>query len=102
MNKLHKVGTFLVALMIVALGTTAGAVDITGTWEGKETCKCFNNVDGKFTRKLKDEVMGITQSGTDLNIFIFDELFNGNVINDPTNLPRVDNRLEVRNGDDMP
>lgn len=83
MHKHQNLGTFVVALMIVALPTTAGAVDITGTWEGKETCKCFNNVDGKFTRKSKDEVIEITQNGTDLNIFIFDELFNGNVINDP-------------------
>jgi len=83
MKILGCIGTFIIALTLVALATTAGAVDITGTWEGKETCKCFNNVNGKFTEKFKNEEMKISQSGTDLNILVFDGLFNGNVINQP-------------------
>jgi len=63
---------------------TARSVDITGTWVGKEKCKCFNNVEGKFTERFKDEEMRITQRGTDLNILVFEELFNGNVIDHPT------------------
>lgn len=72
------------ALSVLIAGVNAGAVDITGTWQGKEKCKCFNNVDGKFTERFQDEEMSITQSGTDLNILAFGGLFNGNVIENPT------------------
>jgi hypothetical protein len=79
------------ALNVLIVGVTAGAVDITGTWQGKEKCKCFNNVDGKLTQRFQDNEMSITQSGTDLNMLAFGTLFNGNVINDPTK----DNRGEA-------
>jgi len=83
MTQLKKIGNVGAFLFIIATGTTASAVDITGTWSGKEKCKCFNSVDGKVTERFKDEEMRITQSGTDLNILAFEELFNGNVINHP-------------------
>ena len=75
--------TLVLAVILAALGTTAGAVDMEGTWEGKERCDCFNEVDGKSTERHRGEVMKITQEGTDLNIEAYGELFNGNVIGDP-------------------
>lgn len=84
-------GAFAVALTLTAVASNARAVDITGTWTGKEKCKCFDNTDGKFKEKFRDEEMQITQSGTDLNILVFEELFNGNVIDNPTK----DNRGEA-------
>ena len=74
---------FSLVVVAVAFGPAAEAVDLTGTWEGSETCACFNDVKGNFKEKFSDEVMEISQNGTDLNIFIFGERFNGNVINDP-------------------
>ena len=75
--------TLFLTLILTALGTTAQAVDMTGTWTGDETCKCFNDVVGKSTEKYTDEVIRVSQDGTDLNIEAYGELFNGNVINDP-------------------
>jgi hypothetical protein len=83
MRKLKSFVNLGVGLIIVTLGTSAWAVDITGTWSGKEGCKCFNDVDGKVTERFKNEDMRISQNGTDLNILVFGELFNGNVINHP-------------------
>ena len=68
MKSLKSIGSVALTLIIVSLGTAAWAVDITGTWLGKEKCKCFNNVNGKVTERFKDEEMQITQSVTDLNI----------------------------------
>jgi len=72
--------TLVLILILTALGTTAQAVDMTGTWIGNETCRCFNDVVGKVTEQYSDEVMKIAQEGTDLNIEAYGELFNGNVI----------------------
>lgn len=74
----------LLTLVMVVIGTTAEAVDMTGTWVGRERCACFDPVDGKSTERYRDEVMEITQDGTDLNILFFDELYNGNVIDHPS------------------
>ena len=35
----------VLALVGAAFATAAGAVDMTGTWEGRESCHCFNEVD---------------------------------------------------------
>ena len=83
MRTILMLKTLILILILTALGTTAQAVDMTGTWTGNETCKCFNDVVGKFTEKYTDEVIRVSQDGTDLNIEAYGELFNGNVINDP-------------------
>ena len=74
----------LVAL-VAALGTTgAEAVDMTGTWTGRERCDCFNDVAGRFTERYNDQVMQISQDGADLNVSAYDQLYNGNAIDHPT------------------
>ena len=83
MNMARMLRTLMWILIMLVLGATAGAVDMTGTWAGRERCACFNPTQGNFTERYKDEVMEITQDGTDLNILFFDELFNGNVIDHP-------------------
>ena len=83
MRTILMLRTLVLSLILTGLGTTAQAVDMTGTWTGKETCTCFNDVAGKSTEHYSDEVMKIAQDGTDLNIEAYGELFNGNVINDP-------------------
>ena len=81
---LRTLGPIAIAAAVIFIGTIAEAVDITGTWVGNETCICFNNTDGKVTENFRNEEMLITQNGTDLNIMVFGDLFNGNVIHHPT------------------
>ena len=83
MRTAHLLRTLVLTLVGAVFATAAGAVDMTGTWEGQERCNCFNAVDGRFTERYRDEVMEITQDGTDLNIEAYGELFNGNVISHP-------------------
>ena len=83
MRTILMLRTLVLTLILTGIGTTAQAVDMTGTWTGEETCRCFNDVVGKFTEQYSDQVMKIAQDGTDLNIEAYGELFNGNVINDP-------------------
>ena len=83
MQAILMLRTLVLTLILMGLGATAQAVDMTGTWTGNETCRCFNDVVGKFTEQYNHEVMKIAQDGTDLNIEAYGELFNGNVIDDP-------------------
>ena len=80
-----KIGAAVTVSLIMAFwATSAVANDLTGTWTGNEKCQCVDATDGKFTERYTDQVMEVTQDGTDLNILVFDELFNGNVIANPT------------------
>ena len=83
MKMVRVLRALVLTVILAALGTPASAVDMTGTWAGRERCACFDPVDGKSTERYKDEVMKVTQDGTDLNIEAFGELFNGNVIDHP-------------------
>ena len=54
MKELRRIRTLILALSIASFGTTLGAVEITGTWVGKEKCDCFNNSDGKFKERFNE------------------------------------------------
>ena len=83
MKMVRVLRALILTVMLAALGTPAEAVDMTGTWEGKERCGCFDEAGGKSTERYNNEVMEVTQDGTDLNIEAYGELFNGNVIDHP-------------------
>ena len=89
----------VLTFILVAFGTTAEAVDMTGTWTGRERCDCFNDVQGKFTERWRGIEIEITQNDTDLNIQAYDELFNGNVIDDPRRSSRGEASLIACNTD---
>jgi hypothetical protein len=63
--------TRLLALSLLPTLLAAGsafALDLTGTWQGKETCLRLND-DDNVEAKLKGEAtLEITQSGSDLNV----------------------------------
>ena len=73
--------------VILAAGALLGisavsvqAVDLTGTYEGKITCKGF---DGSKVKKVFPSFLEITQTGSNLNILSFSfGPFNGTVIED--------------------
>lgn len=71
---------FGAALALSVSATHAGAVDLTGTWEGQAKCSGF------FAgAKVKDTFPGsvkITQTGSDLNIDFGGFLYNGGMIDD--------------------
>ena len=78
----------LLTLILLAPAITAEAVDMTGTWTGRERCACFNSALGESTDRYKDSVMEVTQDGTDLNIQAYGERFNGNVMDHPRSRSR--------------
>ena len=57
---------FILLLAAAFVAVPAGAIDLTGTWEGTFNCSEFDGVKHKFSQK--GEVLLITQVGTVLNI----------------------------------
>lgn len=85
--------SLILILFPLVFATTVQAVDTTGTWTGRERCDCFNDGVGKFREYYRDQVLEISQDGTDLNIEAYGELFNGNMMNDPRNDARAEASL---------
>jgi len=80
---------YLIAILFsFGFASAVQAVDTTGTWTGRERCDCFNDEVGKFREYYSDQVLKMSQDGTDLNIEAYGELFNGNMMNDPRNESR--------------
>lgn len=51
----------------LVLASTSYALDVTGTWEGKETCLVYTELQRTTTETT---TLSITQTGTDLNVSI--------------------------------
>lgn len=56
-----------VASLLLAAGS-ASALDLTGTWEGKEVCLRLNDDDNVEVKLKGEATVLITQSGSDLNV----------------------------------
>ena len=56
----------------------AHAFDLTGTWQGKQVCK-FTTADGKEKQVFRDDVLTMTQIGTEVRIYMasLDFLYTG-------------------------
>ncbi len=68
----------VVVVAILAAGApAASALDLTGTWEGKLTCKGL--FDGEKISTTCCEILQITQSGDTVNISVFGDLYFGRV-----------------------
>jgi hypothetical protein len=79
LNKFVKQSLVIAVAFLGVVTTQAVAVNLTGTWEGEAKCTGFFN-----GAKIKDTfsgIMGITQTGTDLNMD-FLGLYNGFIIDD--------------------
>ena len=57
---------FILLLAAAFVAVPAGAIDLTGTWEGTFNCSQFDGVKDKFSQK--GEILLITQVGNVLNI----------------------------------
>lgn len=71
MRTQRTLGMVMLAMMVGT--TTAGALDLTGTWQGTEKC----TINSSTTTKFKNTVtLLITQTGSDLNTQLSGGLFN--------------------------
>ena len=87
MLRIHQLigaGAMLTLAMLQTQG--AWAVDLTGIWTGEQQCDRFNGK--KFSTPFKDDIMVISQHGSDVNMAAlftegtFNLLFQGHVIDD--------------------
>jgi hypothetical protein len=58
-----------IAVAVLASATSAGAIDLTGTWSGKYTCTQFDGAPSKV-KSPPDSVMVIVQTGATLSAII--------------------------------
>src|SRR5262245_54243914 len=57
----------MVSVVIAGSGSKAGAFDLTGTWQGTQTCK-FISDGNKYIEPFNPDVLQITQSGAQVSI----------------------------------
>jgi len=68
----------LLTCWLSALPLPARGFDLTGTWQGTQVCK-LTTADGKEKQVFKEDVLTITQSGTEVRIYMdsLDLLYTG-------------------------
>jgi len=68
----------LLAWVLSTLPGLAHAFDLTGTWQGKQVCK-ISEANGQERQVFRDDVLQITQSGTEVRILMpsLDLLYTG-------------------------
>lgn len=70
-----------ICLSVGLAASTARAADLTGVWEGKQTCAAFDGAKSRV--KIEPSVLWVSQAGGSLNVEV-EGLFpyNGHVIDD--------------------
>jgi hypothetical protein len=85
----HSLFSKAVVVSALCLAVPGYALDLTGTWEGKESCSLFN---GTSSKTKQDVTVTITQSGYDLNLNIsggfLSGLYNGVSLGDVADLEK--------------